>query len=116
MANLGDISKIQLPNGNVVNIKDASYTTEILSINITSLTWTASGQGMYYSSEIPLSSIQTILGWCVVEINGLKPENWFIPSQNTTGLGKFRLLTGSDNFYSGANLRIRLFGSTKSLS
>lgn len=92
------------------------YRTEILSVNITSLTWTASGQGMYYSSEISLASIQTILGWCMVEINGLKPENWFIPSQSTTGLGKFRLLTGSNNFYSGANIRIRLFGSTESLT
>ena len=101
-------------NSCVTNI--AKLISEIKTINISDITWTASGQGMYYSSEISLNSIKTILGWCFVEINGLKPENWLLVSQNTTSLGKFRLLAASDNFYSEAQAKIRLYGTTDELT
>lgn len=101
-------------NSCVTNI--AKLISEIKTINISDITWTASGQGMYYSSEISLNSIKTILGWCFVQINGLKSENWLLVSQNTTSLGKFRLLAGSDNFYSEAQVKIRLYGTTDELT
>lgn len=98
----------------VTNI--AKLISEIKRIDISDLTWIASGQGMYYSSEVSLTSIKTILGWCVVEISGFKAENWVLVTQNTTGLGKFRLLAGSNNWYSGVQLKIRLYGTTDELT
>lgn len=106
-----DVAQINTNKNNI-----AKLISEINTITISDLTWTESGQGMYYSTEIPLESIKTILGWCFVEINGLRPENWLLVSQNTTGLGKFRLLAGSNSFYAGAVVSIRLYGTTDELT
>ena len=107
-----DVDQITTNKNNI-----SKFQSEIVSIDLTQLNFTQSGQGMYYSDPIALTNIKTILGWTVYDINNLKPTNMFMVAQKSNIAGYFRLLSSNTDFFSGgaglnAEIQIRIFGTT----
>lgn len=111
-ATAAQLSQIETNKNNI-----SKFQSEIVSIDLTQLNFTQSGQGMYYSDPIALTNIKTILGWTVYDINNLKPTNMFMVAQKSNIAGYFRLLSSNTDFFSGgaglnAEIQIRIFGTT----
>lgn len=111
-----DVEQISTNKNNISKLiyerKNLQLGTSTSTPSKTPLTWTRSGEGLYYSEEITLSSINTILGWCVVTFTALKETDIILVAQNDTGMGKFRLLASTDTYSTNASIDIRIYGTT----
>lgn len=111
-----DVEQISTNKNNISKLiyerKNLQLGTSTSTPQKTPLTWTRSGEGLYYSEEITLSSINTILGWCVVTFTALKETDIILVAQNDTGMGKFRLLASTDTYSTNASIDIRIYGTT----
>ena len=93
----------------------SKYVWENVTINnLSQLTWTQSANGLYYSNTLNLTTVKTILGYVHGTFAGLKAVAVPVPSQNETNrqLGKFVLLSPTNDFTNTAGMDIRFFGTT----
>lgn len=86
-----------------ISYYDTDYT--ILS----SLTWTASGNGMYYSNDIePLvNDAKLILGCTIVTFTGLRPTDHILPMLAIDGK-KIRFMSNVNTFITNASIVVRV--------
>ena len=102
---------------NETNISKLKYETKSIVLTGTgAVTWSQSGTGQYYSEEITLTEVKTVLGWCLSGFNALDSTAWFMLSQVNTAVGKFRVLSNKNTFPASASLNLRIFGTTDTIS
>lgn len=108
------VAQIGTNKNNILNLQNM-YATETIQVNLKDLTWTASasGQGVYYSNTISLTTISTVLSAILIDFGTIKSTDniWFV---QTTSSGKgFRLLCNDTTFLTNTSyVTYRIFGLT----